>query len=188
MIDDKVKKKIGQRINEALASRNMMQKDLAQKMGMSKGSETVISHCCKGNRVPNTEQVLLMAKVLDVPVGFLLGDNIPPTNEHDVANACSFTGLTMESALFLHDLNEEAKQENGWRERNILRVINMLLDEARDSLSFWDRLQAFMFTDGGKFTLHLKTGSYDVPRDDILASLLSMNNAYLLKLKSEKEE
>lgn len=61
---------IGQRINTALADRQMKQKELAAKIGVT---DNTISYFCSGGRTPNTQQIIKIANVLGVTADFLLG-------------------------------------------------------------------------------------------------------------------
>lgn len=72
--------KIGQRINAALASSNMKQKDLAKILGVT---DNTISYYCSGARTPKVEQLGVIAQVLHVTTDYLLGltndPNIQPS-------------------------------------------------------------------------------------------------------------
>ena len=73
------KKLIGQRINNALAVRQMKQKELAAAIGVT---DNTISYFCSGSRTPNLQLLVAMAKELDVSTDYLLGlvdiDNSTP--------------------------------------------------------------------------------------------------------------
>ena len=63
-------KELGKRINEVLKKRNMSQKDLAERLGIS---EVVISRYITGGREPKPEMVANLATALHTTSDFLLG-------------------------------------------------------------------------------------------------------------------
>ncbi len=92
---------IGDRINTALAKADMTQKELAEAMGIKKGSENTISRYCNGSIKPNSETIVNMAKKLGVPAGYLLGDDVLPTRDNAMQVVHAYTGLSEESIDFI---------------------------------------------------------------------------------------
>lgn len=72
------KKAIGNRINSALALREMKQKELANSLGVTANT---ISYFCSGSRSPNLIQIIQISKTLNVTTDYLLGlsDDPSPT-------------------------------------------------------------------------------------------------------------
>lgn len=68
-VTEKTRKIIGCRINELLAINNVKQKELAAHLSVS---DNIVSYFVKGARVPNTEQIIKIAKFFNVPTDYLL--------------------------------------------------------------------------------------------------------------------
>lgn len=97
------KKIIGQRINSALAKKDLKQKDLAQHLGVT---DNTVSYFCSGNRTPNTSQIIEIAKFLEVSTDYLLGLAQEPTTDKDFNYVCEYTGLSSEAVIALIDMRE----------------------------------------------------------------------------------
>lgn len=91
-------KKIGQRINSALAARNKRQKDLAHHLDVT---DNTISYFCGGKRTPNISQLIKISEFLDVSTDYLLGKDVPMTADISVQEFASQTGLSEENILRL---------------------------------------------------------------------------------------
>lgn len=92
---------IGQRINTALAARDIKQKELAKQIGVK---DNVVSYWCSGTRIPNTMQIVQIAKILNVSADYLLGLSDVATNNADLKAVCYYTGLDETSVLSLNDI------------------------------------------------------------------------------------
>lgn len=92
------KMKIGKRIETALALSGKKQKDLAEYLGILPNT---ISYFCKGTRTPNTEQIIKIAKFLDVSADYLLGLSDAMTIDADIQTACKVTGLSQKAITLL---------------------------------------------------------------------------------------
>lgn len=92
---------IGQRINTALAARDIKQKELAKQIGVK---DNVVSYWCSGTRIPNTMQIVQIAKILNVSADYLLGLSDVATNNADLKAVCHYTGLDETSVLSLNDI------------------------------------------------------------------------------------
>ena len=68
-VTENTRKIIGCRINELLAINNVKQKELAAHLSVS---DNIVSYFVRGARVPNTEQIIKIAKFFNVPTDFLL--------------------------------------------------------------------------------------------------------------------
>lgn len=91
---------IGKRIETALSVSGKKQKDLAEYLGILPNT---VSYFCKGTRTPNTEQIIKIAKFLDVSADYLLGLSKVMTVETDIKAVCKFTGLSEKSVKSLVD-------------------------------------------------------------------------------------
>lgn len=92
------KKMIGQRINAALAEKNVKQKELAEYLAVT---DNTVSYWCSGKRTPNTEQIMQISKKLKVSADYLLGLSDAPTNDKDLQFVCEYTGLSQEAVEIL---------------------------------------------------------------------------------------
>lgn len=102
--------KIGQRINSALASNNMKQKDLAKILGVT---DNTISYYCNGTRTPKVDQLAPIAQALNVTTDYLLG----LTNDPNVqTSAVDELGVSSQAVAWIkslgtdeHDADENIK-------------------------------------------------------------------------------
>lgn len=85
------KKIIGSRINSALAMNNTLQKELAKQLNVK---DNIVSYWCKGERTPNTSQIIQIANCLNVSTDYLLGLSDVATNDKDLQFICDYTGLS----------------------------------------------------------------------------------------------
>lgn len=90
-------KLIGQRINAALATNDIKQKELAAALGVT---DNTISYFANGARTPNTEQIIKISKFLKISSDYLLGLSDVPTNNKDLKGVCEYTGLKKETIEF----------------------------------------------------------------------------------------
>ena len=100
---------IGQRINAALALRNVKQKELATGIGLSQ--DNTVSYWCSGKRKPNIEQIIQIAKFLNVSSDYLLGLSDVPTNDIQLKEICNYTGLSEKSINLLHIFSKKKRLE-----------------------------------------------------------------------------
>ena len=102
------KKLIAQRINSALAMRHKKQKELAKAIGVT---DNTISYFCSGNRTPNLQQIVAIAKALDVSTDYLLGkaDLGNSTADEQLRMISEYTGLSNKAVSRLHDLSQYIK-------------------------------------------------------------------------------
>lgn len=88
---------IGKRITAALATKNVMQKQLAERLGVK---ANIVSYWCSGQRTPNAEQIAEIAKILGVSADYLLGLTKSPTTNKDLQYICDVTGLSSRELEF----------------------------------------------------------------------------------------
>ena len=98
------KKIIGSRINSALAMNNTLQKELAKQLNVK---DNIVSYWCKGDRTPNTTQIIQIANCLNVSTDYLLGLTDVATNDKDLKFVCEYTGLDEKSVKYLNKVNAE---------------------------------------------------------------------------------
>lgn len=102
---DNFRKKVGARINNVIASKDVKQKDLAKAIGVT---DNTISYYLSGARTPNTEQIVKIAQYLGVSTDYLLGMSDIASNEPDIQMIGEYTGLSEKSIAELHfDLRDE---------------------------------------------------------------------------------
>lgn len=92
---------IGQRINTALAKRNIRQKELAKQIGVK---DNVVSYWCSGTRIPNTMQIVQIAEILNVSADYLLGLSDVATDNTELKAVCEYTGLNELSVVSLNHI------------------------------------------------------------------------------------
>ena len=93
---DPRQKIIGQRLNTALAIRNVSQKALAEKLSIT---DNTVSYYCSGARTPKTVQLVEIANYLQISTDYLLGRVPNLTPDPEKSSVCDYTGLS-ESSLF----------------------------------------------------------------------------------------
>lgn len=93
-----IKKIVGNRINEALAQNEMLQKDLAKVLGVT---DNTISYFCKGSRSPQLEQLPKIAAALNTTTDYLLGITQVKSPSIDTQAIVSKTGLSEENVEHL---------------------------------------------------------------------------------------
>lgn len=99
-MDINKRKLIGMRINSALASANMKQKELAASIGVT---DNTISYFVSGSRVPNTEQIIKIATALNISCDYLLGLTDVATTDKDIQLVCDCIGLSEEAVQTLRN-------------------------------------------------------------------------------------
>ena len=90
-MEEITRKTIGQRINAVLAEKDIKQKDLAKAIGVT---DNTISYFVSGKRTPNTEQIVGIAKFLDVSADYLLGLSLNMTTDIELQAVCDYIGLS----------------------------------------------------------------------------------------------
>lgn len=97
------KKIIGSRINSALAMNNTLQKELAKQLNVK---DNIVSYWCKGDRTPNTTQIIQIANYLNVSTDYLLGVTDVATTDKDLKFVCDYTGLNEPAIRNLHNIKK----------------------------------------------------------------------------------
>lgn len=145
---------IGQRINAALALRNVKQKELATAIGLP--HENIISYWCNGKRKPNIEQITQIAKFLNVSTDYLLGTTTSYSNENaELRAACDYTGLSEKLVEKLHTIFTTENLSDGDIMFDVLNFYEQLTFEFFDNekeisfkkkISFCDLLGLYLET------------------------------------------
>ena len=99
-MEDLTKKLIGTRINTALAAANLKQKDLAKELDVT---DNTVSYWCNGTRTPNTDQIIQIARVLNISSDYLLGLSDAATTDVNIKNICDYTGLSTKAIEQIYD-------------------------------------------------------------------------------------
>lgn len=157
-MDINKRKQIGTRINAALASANMKQKELAKAIGVT---DNTISYFVSGSRVPNTEQIIEIAASLGVSTDYLLGVSDVQSTDTDLQAVCEYTGLSEKAARFLH---EETKIFEGMVtirpiefSRSWTNTINKLIEDEADE---WEKVKEDVEVDIDRTLLSTITDYY----------------------------
>lgn len=124
------KKLIGQRINIALASKNIKQKELAEKLSVS---DNTISYFVSGKRTPNTEQIIKISQILDVSTDYLLGRSENLSSDFNVQAIGKHIGLSDEAIEILKDIKTRVESNQGetYISANYFTILNYLITNAR---------------------------------------------------------
>ncbi len=99
-MDNKIS--LGTRLNNALACRNVKQKELARYLNVP---DNTISYFCKDKRTPNVRQIAEIAKRLEVSADYLLGVSDVMTTDTATRELCLTLGL---SDIAIESLQEDS--------------------------------------------------------------------------------
>lgn len=113
------KKIIGSRINSALAMNNTLQKELAKQLNVK---DNIVSYWCKGDRTPNTSQIIQIANCLNVSTDYLLGVTDVATTDKDLKFVCDYTGLDEKTIDFFVN-NKDDCSINNWEVIEFIKFI-----------------------------------------------------------------
>lgn len=92
---------IGERIQEARKIANMTQKELAQKLHITRAC---LSNFESGIRDMKTDTIINLSKALNVTTDYLLGLSDAPTNDKDLQATCDYIGFkNSEAVQLLHE-------------------------------------------------------------------------------------
>lgn len=117
------KKIIGSRIKSALAMNNTLQRELAKQLNVQ---ENIVSYWCKGNRTPNTSQIIQIANYLNVSTDYLLGVTDVATTDKDLKFVCDYTGLKEETIKLL-SLEQNEHKNNLSSDNVFYEVLNSII-------------------------------------------------------------
>lgn len=117
--------KIGQRINAALASSNMKQKDLAKILGVT---DNTISYYCSGTRTPKVEQLGVIAQALHVTTDYLLGLTNDPNIQQ---SAVDELGISEKAVKWIKSLGTDKDDAD-----NNIEIFDFLLTNSHFQLFF----------------------------------------------------
>lgn len=98
-MNDLTKKHIGKRINELLAENEIMQKELAEHIGVTANT---VSYYLSGERCPDIEKLIEIAKYFGVTSDYLLGISDVKTINTDLRGVCEYTRLSETAVEVLH--------------------------------------------------------------------------------------
>lgn len=99
LLDKLTKKNVGKRLNEVLAQKNIMQKELAKHIGVT---DNTVSYYLSGERCPDIEKLIEIAKFLNVSTDYLLGASNVKTTDTELKSICEYTGLSEAAVNRLH--------------------------------------------------------------------------------------
>lgn len=103
------KKNIGKRLNEVLAQKGIMQKELAEHIEVTANT---VSYYLSGERCPDIEKLVEIAKYLNVTTDYLLGISDIKSPDTELRAVCDYTGLSENSIEILREWNHRAKNPN----------------------------------------------------------------------------
>ena len=109
MIDNKLSKVIGERINTLLGEQDKKQKELANYLGVT---DNTISYFCSGKRTPNTAQIKMISDFFNVSADYILGRSKAWTPDNELKFVCEYTGLNEEAVQSLCDIKADYQDMN----------------------------------------------------------------------------
>lgn len=87
------------RINSLIAENNVNQKTVSEFLEVK---PNIISYWCAGTRIPNTVQIIKLAKYFNVSTDYLLGLTDIKSTDTTVQDICEYTGLSEFTVDALH--------------------------------------------------------------------------------------
>lgn len=122
-MNELTKKRIGQRLNEILAKRGVLQKELAEHIGVPANT---ISYYLSGERSPDLEKLIKISKFLNISTDYLLGlsDEINIDIERNAAS--QYTDLSEKAVEVLHYNSGQIDILNS---NMLAREISLLIEE-----------------------------------------------------------
>ena len=94
------KQRIGLRLNDVLAQKDIKQKDLAEHIGVTPNT---VSYYLSGDRCPDIEKIIEIAKYLNVTTDYLLGLSDVKSTDTKLKAICDYTGLSEDAIKRLHN-------------------------------------------------------------------------------------
>ncbi len=119
-----VRETIGKRIEKALEIRGIKQKELAQHLGLR---DNMISYFVSATRTPNHEQLIKIARFLNVSTDYLYGITETHETDKDTRFICDATGLNEEALKRLQRFLSITKNYNVPDSQSPTAVLNALL-------------------------------------------------------------
>lgn len=95
----------GERISELRKKKGLKQSELAQRLSVSR---QIISYYETGARMPNTEDIVLLAEFFNTTTDYLLGVSDVSSTNIDLKAVCDYTGLSEEAVKILHGAYEDS--------------------------------------------------------------------------------
>lgn len=90
-LNDLTKKIIGTILNELLAEKGILQKELAEHIGVTPNT---VSYYLSGDRCPDIDKIIEIAKYLNVSTDYLLGITDVKSTDTELQSVCNYTGLS----------------------------------------------------------------------------------------------
>lgn len=104
-MNDITKKNIGKIINNVLAEKEIMQKELAEHLGVTANT---VSYYLSGERCPDIDKLIEISRFLNVSTDYLLGISTVKSRNPKINAVCDYTGL---SELSIKKLSEWKEQK-----------------------------------------------------------------------------
>lgn len=131
-MNDNTKKIIGKRIATAIADNNITQKELAEHLNVK---PNVISEFCKGGRVPNAEQIIIIADYFNISSDYLLGRTDIKTTVPEIQSAVKYVGLSETSLkAFASHLISSTKHKKIIMKEGYEKALNKRITEPLEKL------------------------------------------------------
>ena len=144
-----IKKLIGYRINNALASNNLRQKDLAKYLDVT---DNTISYFCSGKRTPNVEQIIKIAQFLNVSTDYSLGLSEACANNEEIQSICDYLGVSEKTVKCIKEISNRLFDDEVPTLTPYKIILNSILESPSFSSIIDDCLTLVMTSDNiGEF-------------------------------------
>lgn len=100
-MNDITKKNIGKKLNDVLAQKEIMQKELAEHLGVTANT---ISYYLSGERCPDIDKLIEISKFLNVSTDYLLGLSDVKSTNAELKGVCEYTGLSESAVNMLNSI------------------------------------------------------------------------------------
>ncbi len=114
-LNELTKKNIGKRLNEVLAQKDIKQKELAEHIGVTANT---VSYYLSGERCPDIEKLIEIAKYLNVSTDYLLGNSNIKSTDTELISVCNYTGLSEYAVTMLAELKRSADYGHAFYDAN----------------------------------------------------------------------
>ena len=175
---ERVKPEIQSKVKEALlelVERAGNVTAFAKSIDVSRDS---VNNWLSGRSDIRLNDLVKIAEKYNVTADWLLGLSSASTRDRSMEGAVTVTGLNEKSIMFLRDHGKGS---------GVLNAINLLLDDERpDNYKYWDRVQRYLFAPPGNYELSISLEGIITTREELYATLLTANSAYLKSLRDQR--
>lgn len=171
IMNENTRKTIGKRLEQALYLRHTKQKELAQLLGVP---DNTISYFVSGARTPNHDQIIEIARLLNISTDYLYGISDAYTPDKDLQFISKYTGLSEKAVNMFHSSIGNGIQYGDDEERIFLLSLRAIINQFLENHDFFDAMEHYykflqslenvqqsynLFGEEGSFNTYLKLGN-----------------------------